>query len=141
MIPAAAEDPPATPGSGGRLALAALASALALVSAYGLSLGLRRSAARTSRQQATPEAWFEARTPTSPDPVAQGRKLFLASCAHCHGADATGDEGPDLHGVEASDRFISRTIARGIKGEMPSFARKLATPEIARLTAYVRSLE
>jgi mono/diheme cytochrome c family protein len=114
---------------------------LALASAYGLSLGLRRLAARTSRQQATPEAWLEARTPTSPGMVAQGRRLFLASCAHCHGADAAGDEGPDLHGIEASDRYIARTILRGIKGEMPSFAKKLGAPDVARLTAYVRSLE
>ncbi len=118
-----------------------LAAGLALGSAYGLSEGLRREAARTSHQQATPEAWLVAPTPTSPEWVAQGRKLFLASCAHCHGADATGDEGPDLHDVAVSDRYISHIITRGIKHEMPSFAKKLGAPEIARLTAYVRSLE
>jgi mono/diheme cytochrome c family protein len=97
--------------------------------------------ARSSHQQATPEAWIEAPTPTSSEWVAQGRKLFLASCAHCHGADATGDEGPDLHDVAVSDRYISNIITHGIKHEMPSFAKKLGAPEIARLTAYVRSLE
>ena len=136
----ASNRPPAALGPGRRLLHAALASALALVG-LGISLGLRRTAARTSRQLATPEAWIEARTATSPGMVAQGRRLFLASCAHCHGADAAGDEGPDLHAVEASDRYVARTIARGIKGEMPSFAKKLGVPEIARLTAYIRSLE
>jgi mono/diheme cytochrome c family protein len=29
--------------------------------------------------------------------VKSGRTLFLKNCAHCHGADAHGDEGPDLH--------------------------------------------
>ncbi len=73
--------------------------------------------------------------------VAQGRSLFLASCAHCHGADATGDEGPDLHNVQVSDRYISNIITHGIKGEMPSFKKKLGKEEILRLTAYVRSMD
>jgi len=126
---------------GGTAALAALAAVVALASAYGLSSDLRHAASRTSRQQATPEAWCEMSTPSSPALVAQGRALFLASCAHCHGADAAGDEGPDLHDIEASDRYISNLITRGIKGEMPSFRKKLGRDEIARLTAYLRSLE
>jgi mono/diheme cytochrome c family protein len=128
-------------GSGCRWAAPVLASCVALASAYGLSAGLRRMEARTSHQQATPEAWLETPTPTSSLLVAQGRKLFLSSCAHCHGADATGDEGPDLHGVEVSDRYIAHIITRGIKGEMPSFAKKLGAADITKLTAYLRSLE
>jgi mono/diheme cytochrome c family protein len=109
--------------------------------AYGLSLLLRHGEARRSHQQPTPEAWIETASPTSPELVAQGRKLFLGSCAHCHGADATGDEGPDLHAVEVSDRYIAHIITHGIKGEMPSFAKKLGAADITRLTAYVRSLD
>jgi mono/diheme cytochrome c family protein len=124
-----------------KITRALLAAALALAGAYGLSRVLRRQAARDSRQQSTPEAWFEVATPTTPAFVAQGRALYLASCSHCHAADATGDEGPDLHGVEASDRYIAATITRGIKGEMPSFRKKLGQDDIVRLTAYVRSLE
>jgi mono/diheme cytochrome c family protein len=132
-----------TPGSdaGGRIALAALGAVLALASSYGVSLGLRRAEFRVSHQQPTPEVWFETPTPSSPAMIAQGRILFLSSCAHCHGADATGDEGPDLHSVEVSDRYISNIITHGIKGEMPSFRKKLGRDEILRLTAYVRSLD
>jgi mono/diheme cytochrome c family protein len=120
---------------------ALLAAALALAGAYGLSRALRRQAALHSHQQATPEDWLEPATPTSPALIAQGRALYLTSCSHCHAADATGDEGPDLHSVEASDRYIAATITRGIKGEMPSFRKKLGEGDVARLTAYVRSLE
>jgi mono/diheme cytochrome c family protein len=77
----------------------------------------------------------------TPETVAQGRKVFLASCAHCHGADATGDEGPDLHGVEVSDRYIANIITHGIKGEMPSFRKKLGPGDIHMVTAFIRSLE
>jgi mono/diheme cytochrome c family protein len=132
---------PAASGTLRRLAAAGLASLLAAAAAYGLSLELRRAEGQRSRQQPTPEAWFDGPTPTSPAMVSEGRRLFLGSCAHCHGADATGDEGPDLHGVQVSDRYIARIISRGIKGEMPSFAKKLGPPDISKLTAYLRSLD
>lgn len=128
-------------GAGPRIAVAVLASSVALATAYGLSLGLRSVASRGSHQQPTPEAWFETPAPSSPALISQGRALFLSSCAHCHGADATGDEGPDLHDVGVSDRYISNIITFGIKHEMPSFKRKLGHDEIARLTAYIRSLD
>jgi mono/diheme cytochrome c family protein len=70
----------------------------------------------------------------------QGRHLFLMNCAHCHGDDARGDEGPDLHDLHKSDARIRQVITGGIKGEMPSFARKLGEPEIRQLTAYLRTL-
>lgn len=118
-----------------------IAGALALVSAYGLSRGLRYQESKASHQLPTPEAWFETPTPSSPALVAKGRALFLSSCAHCHGADATGDEGPDLHRVWVSDRYISNIITNGIKHEMPSFRKKLGHDEIVNLTAYIRSLD
>jgi mono/diheme cytochrome c family protein len=128
-------------GAGLRNALAVLAGVIALASAYGLSLDLRHVESKASRQQPTPEAWFEIHPPSSPALILQGRALFLSSCAHCHGADATGDEGPDLHDVGVSDRYISNIITHGIKGEMPSFRKKLGREEIMKLTAYIRSLE
>jgi uncharacterized membrane protein len=76
----------------------------------------------------------------APGDAAQGRHLFLMNCAHCHGDDARGDEGPDLHNVHKSDARIYQIIAGGIKGEMPSFGKKLGEPEIRDLTAYLRTL-
>jgi mono/diheme cytochrome c family protein len=132
----------ASKADGGRkLALALLSASLALAMSYGLSLILRRAAKETSHQLPTPEAWFDNHTPTSPALVSQGRALFLSSCAHCRGADASGDEGPDLHDVQVSDRYISNIIVHGIKGEMPSFKKKLGSNDIVKLTAYVRSLD
>jgi mono/diheme cytochrome c family protein len=71
----------------------------------------------------------------------RGRTLFLQSCAHCHGGDARGDEGPDLHDLWVSDRRIATVMRNGIKGEMPSFAKKHDPLEIALLVSYVRSLK
>ena len=71
----------------------------------------------------------------------QGYKLFLLNCAYCHGTDARGDEGPDLHGVTKSDARITSIIKNGIKGEMPQFGAKLTDADVQALIAFVRSLE
>jgi len=122
------------------LGLSLLASGVALASAFAFAAVLRRETALSSRQQPLAERWLEPRTLTSPELVARGRALFLDSCAHCHGADARGDEGPDLHDLQVSDRYIGHVITHGIPHEMPSFAKKLGELEIGALTAYLRSL-
>jgi mono/diheme cytochrome c family protein len=61
--------------------------------------------------------------------AAQGRHLFPMNCAHCHGDDARGDEGPDLH-----DAHIHEVITAGIKGEMPSDS------DVRQLIVYLRTL-
>ncbi len=71
----------------------------------------------------------------------KGYTLFMMNCAHCHGADARGDEGPDLHGVAKSDARIAALIKNGKKGEMPKFGAKLTEAEVGALVAFVRSLK
>src|SRR5882762_654944 len=98
--------------------VAVAAGSVALTSALAFGKVLRHEAARTSHQQTTEESWLEPPTPTSPELLTRGRTLFLDSCAHCHGADARGDEGPDLHDVQVSDRYIGNIIRHGIPHEM-----------------------
>jgi mono/diheme cytochrome c family protein len=73
--------------------------------------------------------------------VTPGRALFLKNCAHCHGADGHGDDGPDLHGLDDSDEWIANRIRKGKAGQMTAFAGKLQPAEIAALVAYVQSLK
>src|SRR6516165_4570983 len=47
----------------------------------------------------------------------QGHSLFERNCAHCHGDDARGNEGPTLHNLAMSDARIAKRIKDGIKGE------------------------
>jgi mono/diheme cytochrome c family protein len=70
-----------------------------------------------------------------------GRALFLKNCAHCHGATAHGDDGPDLHNLDFSDDWIANRIRKGKAGEMTAFAGKLQPAEIAALVTYVKSLK
>ncbi len=71
----------------------------------------------------------------------QGYTLFMMNCAHCHGNDARGDEGPDLHGVRKSDARITSMIKNGVKGEMPKFGTKLTDADVQALIAFVRTLK
>ena len=73
--------------------------------------------------------------------VPNGRTLFLKNCAHCHGADARGDEGPDLHKLDWTDRQITTRIRNGKKGQMTAFAGKLSPEEISALVGYLRTLK
>jgi len=52
----------------------------------------------------------------------------------------TGDEGPSLHNLSISNARIAATIKKGIKGEMPTFAKKYDDTQIAALVSYLRSL-
>ena len=69
------------------------------------------------------------------------RTLFLRNCAHCHGADAHGDDGPDLHGLDFTDDWIAERIRKGKAGQMTAFAGKLQPAEIAALVGYVQTLK
>ena len=74
-------------------------------------------------------------------PAKQGYNLFMLNCAHCHGPDARGEEGPDLHGVTKSDARIAWMIKNGVKGEMPRFGAKLTDTDVQALIAFIRSLK
>jgi mono/diheme cytochrome c family protein len=73
--------------------------------------------------------------------VVNGRTLFLRNCAHCHGATAHGDDGPDLHDLGLTDDWIANRIRKGKAGQMTAFAGKLQPAEIAALVAYVQTLK
>ncbi|MGI9086468.1 MAG: c-type cytochrome [Chthoniobacterales bacterium] len=112
----------------------AMASALILAGAYyGGELALAGNSGIET---------FPISSPRSADPVliVRGEHLFLMNCAHCHGKDATGDEGPDLHGIHKTDARISVIVQNGIKGEMPRFDRKLNANDVQALIAFLRSL-
>lgn len=72
--------------------------------------------------------------------VTSGRTLFLKNCAHCHGTDAHGDEGPDLHNLDWTDNQIATRIRNGKKGQMTAFAGKVSADQINEIIDYLRTL-
>jgi cytochrome c oxidase cbb3-type subunit 3 len=80
------------------------------------------------------------------DPKARemGQRLFLNSCAQCHGSDAGGAKGfPNLTDGDwlygGSPENIKTTLINGRNGVMPAFGH-LESSQIVDLANYVRSL-
>ena len=127
--------------SEGKAFLAAIcASGSALFGMFGFASLVRHGALPISIPTFATNAQAAMKSPELTADSAQGRHLFLMNCAHCHGDDARGDEGPDLHNLHRSDARIREVITAGIKGEMPSFRKKLGDPEVRELAAYLRTL-
>lgn len=84
--------------------------------------------------------------------VEQGRRLFTANCAACHGAAGQGGEAPALNNPvllsTASDSYLVETIRRGRRGSlMPGFGegstihRGLTAEDIESLVTFIRTWE
>jgi len=100
------------------------------------AFGLTARAQPTNSPGVRTAGWSQPATGAS-----NARTLFLRNCAHCHGADARGDDGPDLHDLGLTDDGIANRIRKGKAGQMTAFAGKLQPAEIAALVAYVQSLK
>jgi mono/diheme cytochrome c family protein len=109
----------------------------------GLTLGLLAFLPSGSGAESTREAQTNTVTGATgaEDAAKRGYRLFEHNCAHCHGEDARGDEGPDLHGLRRSDSRLIAIITGGIKGEMPAFAKKFQDADLQALIAYLRTLK
>jgi mono/diheme cytochrome c family protein len=118
---------------GHALRFAVLVAGCSLSGAFGLG-----TIAFTAPTAAPPAA-----APRPPS-IEHGRRLFVQSCAHCHGDDARGSgedaDGPDLFGLRIGNARIAAVIHGGIPDEMPSFAKKHGPNDIADLTTYLRTL-
>ncbi len=124
-----------------KAALLGLAAGLAVLGGtFGLSplLQLVETAA-AAKEQSTNIA-SAATSPTLEGEARRGHSLFDHNCAHCHGDDARGDEGPSLYDLNKTDARIARIVREGIKGEMPKFGAKLNDADIQALIAYLRTL-
>src|SRR5260370_8045191 len=107
----------------GREFIAALLAILAACVVVGGTLGAA-SLVRAGIEQARTESATGNTAQLTPI-VAHGQKLFAVNCSHCHADDATGDEGPDLHGLTKSDERIKRMITHSINGTTPLFTMTL----------------
>ncbi len=121
--------------------LLGLAAALGLLGVtFGLSPLLQPATAAAAKEQSIKIASASA-SPTLEGEAKRGHSLFDHNCAHCHGDDARGDEGPSLYDLKKSDARVTKIIKEGIKGEMPKFGTKFNDADIRALIAYVRTLK
>jgi cytochrome c oxidase cbb3-type subunit 3 len=94
---------------------------------------------------------------SDPKAVEAGKAIFGANCAACHGANAEGGIGPNLHqppywaygsGKAEDLEFIVTNgtngtpgLSKDSKGGMPSWKGPLGPAKIQQVVAYVYSLE
>ena len=122
--------------------LLGLAATLGLLRVtFGLSPLLQPNKAADANRQ--PQANAASATPTDAlqGDAKRGHSLFDRSCTPCHADDARGDEGPSLYNLTKSDARITTIIKGGVKGEMPSFAKKFSDADIQALIAFLRTLK
>ncbi|HEY2081800.1 MAG TPA: cytochrome c [Verrucomicrobiae bacterium] len=117
----------------------AVVGTISALTAVGIALAAGKAFRPPPRAASSGESQALA-IPPEGTPAHQGYTLFMINCAHCHGDDARGDEGPDLHGVTKSDARIASMIKNGVKGEMPKFGSKLNDNDLRDLIAFVRTL-
>jgi cytochrome c oxidase cbb3-type subunit III len=81
--------------------------------------------------------------PLPPADPEQGQRLFEQNCSACHGADAGGGDGPDLHGVPANlgNPAVQDIIRRGVSGTAMPGSSTLSEKEAANIVAYLRTLD
>ena len=104
-----------------------LLTTLGIAFAFGTALSGKQSQVTWSRH-------FNSET------LIQGRQVFVIHCVECHGVDARGDEGSNLHNLGAGDALIRQIITGGIKGEMPAYGKVLNEADVHALIAYLRTL-
>lgn len=75
----------------------------------------------------------------TPSQLLRGDTIFKDTCVSCHGADASGGDGPSLHGLGLNDAQIDSTIANG-RGEMPAFGKQFTAQDVTDIVAYLRTL-
>jgi cytochrome c oxidase cbb3-type subunit 3 len=109
----------------------------ALLAGAFVSVALHASTARAQAPPPMPAA------PLGPLDPAQGKLLFSQNCVNCHGVDATGEEGPNLHGVPAAlgDAAVAGIIRRGIPGTGMPNSYTLSEQDAANIVAWLRSLD
>jgi mono/diheme cytochrome c family protein len=72
--------------------------------------------------------------------ASRGRQIFVEHCVECHGFDARGDEGSNLHNLRAGDALVRQVITGGIKGAMPAYGKVLNDEDVEALASYLRTL-
>ncbi|MGH9686349.1 MAG: c-type cytochrome [Candidatus Acidiferrales bacterium] len=120
--------------------------------AAGLALSMaawgaaRMPAARAQEPQVGEHAGGAAKTDLTehmtPAEIESGKLNFQGSCGECHGVDASGGIGPNLHGVvqKHGAQFVFNAIRRGIPGTAMAAVSSLNDKRAWQVVGYLKTL-
>jgi len=121
-----------------RICLAALVVAIAGLGWNSLT------AAPQGPPQGPPQKVVEPESAKNPsaEELAEGKLLFQGECGECHGVDASGNVGPDLHGVtqKRGDEGVFSVIRNGIPGTGMAPVSNLNDKRAWEVVAYLHTL-
>jgi putative heme-binding domain-containing protein len=125
-----------------------MAAALAACAFISTALHARSATGQEQRPPAAaapagPGAQAGPATPAPPPDPEQGKLLFSQNCSTCHGVDATGEDGPDLHGIPTAlgDTAVAGIIRRGIPGTGMPNSYILTEKDAANIVAWLHTLD
>jgi cytochrome c oxidase subunit 2 len=76
--------------------------------------------------------------------LSEGRSVWVAQCASCHGAAGGGGRGPKLSDGQVLDRFPDVAdqidLVLNGRGAMPSYAGRLSDEQIESVVRYTREV-
>lgn len=71
--------------------------------------------------------------------LAEGKSIYLQSCAACHGEDLSGGIGPDIHDLDMADADLYRIIFNSIPGGgMPAYG-SLGSDRIWKVVSFIKN--
>ena len=112
-----------------------IAVAVAVLLVAALALAACGSSTSDGSSSATPSATPSTSESPSPPVMTAGAAVFADNCATCHGADGSGDSGPDIRAED--NRAEITLVVRNGKEEMPAFKGQLTAAQIAAVSKYV----
>jgi cytochrome c oxidase cbb3-type subunit 3 len=115
--------------------------------AYATEVAAQRAAeAERARARGTIDDGMLSTLAKDPATVAQGKDVFVATCAPCHKPDGGGNIGPNLtdaywiHGSKPTD--IYKTVTEGVAAKgMPSWGPVLGEQRVEAAVSFVLSIE
>ncbi|HEX4001590.1 MAG TPA: c-type cytochrome [Candidatus Acidoferrales bacterium] len=121
-----------------RICLAALVVALAGLGWSSLTAAPQGPPPGPPQKVVEPDS---AKNPSAEE-LAEGKLLFQGECGECHGVDASGNVGPDLHGVtqKRGDEGVFSVIRNGIPGTGMAPVSNLNDKRAWEVVAYLHTL-
>lgn len=118
-----------------------IAAALAVFSAWGVAPG----PARAQEAQAGQTGAAAKADPTehmTPEEINEGKLNFQGSCGECHGVDASGGVGPNLHGVvqKRGAQGVFSIIRYGLPGTAMAPVSSLNDKRAWQVVGYLKTL-
>jgi cytochrome c oxidase cbb3-type subunit 3 len=115
--------------------------------AYQSEVAAERAAdAERARARGTIDDAMLSTLAKDPSTIAQGKEVFVTTCAPCHKPDGGGNIGPNLtdaywiHGNKPTD--IYKTVSEGVPAKgMPTWTPVLGEQRVEAVAAYVISIE